>query len=301
MAASMTLSRIFSLARVPNIPTVWSNCLAAWVVAGAVPDWRLLPLLTGASLLYAGGCTLNDAFDAEWDRANRPERLIPSGAMTRGAVLRLGFGELLSGTAILAVLAGKWAALPVLLALCILIYDRWHKQNPLSVITMAACRWLLWLTAGAIGLQHFPDAPMFHAAAASVFFWIISISIIARREAQASPERKSESAFIILIIPVILGITSVVNAGLFAGAQAGIAESGVILLGLCLFGFAMTGRKRNWGPGDWVVRMLAGIPLLDAALVLIGGALSARACLAAALCVVCFFLAAKLQRRWAAS
>lgn len=294
----MTMSRIFSLARVPNIPTVWSNCLAAWVVAGAVPDWRLLPLLIGASLLYAGGCTLNDAFDAEWDRANRPERLIPSGAMSRSTVLRLGFGELLSGTAILATLAGKWAALPVLLAACILIYDRWHKANPLSVVTMAACRWLLWLSAGTIALRQFPVALMFHAAAASVFFWIISISIIARREAQSWPERKSESAYIILIIPVILGIANLVSGTWPPGAPV---EAGVILLALCLFGFALIGRNRNWGPGDWVVRMLAGIPLLDAALVLIGGGLSVRSGITAALCVVCFILAKRLQRRWAAS
>ncbi len=54
---SATLHRILTLARVSNLPTVWSNCLAAWFISGAHPSWSMLPLLIGASLLYAGVMT----------------------------------------------------------------------------------------------------------------------------------------------------------------------------------------------------------------------------------------------------
>src|SRR3954453_21514837 len=88
------------LGRVSNLPTVWSNCLAGWALAGSVPltgDFRqmieqpvrLLVLCAGASLLYIGGMYLNDAFDADFDRQHRRERPIPSGAIPVAAVWTL--------------------------------------------------------------------------------------------------------------------------------------------------------------------------------------------------------------------
>ena len=48
-------------------------------------------LLLGASLIYAGGCFLNDACDHKFDQKNRPERPIPSGSLTLAQAWALGF------------------------------------------------------------------------------------------------------------------------------------------------------------------------------------------------------------------
>ena len=73
------------LGRVSNLPTVWSNCLAGWVLGGGGftgdEPGRVLLLGAGATLLYLGGMFLNDAWDAPFDRQHRPERPIPSGAI----------------------------------------------------------------------------------------------------------------------------------------------------------------------------------------------------------------------------
>ena len=77
------LKDALTLARASNLPTVWTNCLAAWAINLCVnerirdiPEWKDLEsfdpslaffLLLGASLIYAGGCTLNDAFDQKFD------------------------------------------------------------------------------------------------------------------------------------------------------------------------------------------------------------------------------------------
>jgi 4-hydroxybenzoate polyprenyltransferase len=74
------------LGRVSNLPTVWSNCLAGWVLQGRGSAWRFTVLCFGATCLYIGGMYLNDAFDVEFDRRFRRDRPIPSGAISLEAV-----------------------------------------------------------------------------------------------------------------------------------------------------------------------------------------------------------------------
>src|SRR3954467_13369572 len=78
------------LGRTSNLPTVWSNCLAGWLLAGGGNAHNLFPLLLGATLLYVGGMYLNDAFDAAFDAQYRRERPIPSGAISLSAVWWIG-------------------------------------------------------------------------------------------------------------------------------------------------------------------------------------------------------------------
>src|SRR5437899_1088645 len=68
---SVMIRTLLVLGRISNLPTVWSNCLAAWLLAGGGPWSRFAILGTGASFLYTGGMFLNDAFDVEFDRKYR--------------------------------------------------------------------------------------------------------------------------------------------------------------------------------------------------------------------------------------
>src|SRR5205085_11052794 len=79
--AHSQLRTLLILGRVSNLPTVWSNCLAGWILGGGGQLGRLMVLCAGATFLYTGGMYLNDAFDAEFDLQHRPERPIPSGAI----------------------------------------------------------------------------------------------------------------------------------------------------------------------------------------------------------------------------
>lgn len=180
----MKLHQILTLARVPNIPTVWSNVLMAWVLAGGRSGrWAsLLLAMAGGTLIYAGGCTLNDAFDARWDRAHRPARLIPSGALTERSVWVLGIAEILEGLALfIAAGRGTWF-LPLVLVAAVIFYDFRHKANPGSVVVMGACRALLVLAAAGVAGNW--TAPEVLAAAAVVWAYIITLSLLARRESR---------------------------------------------------------------------------------------------------------------------
>jgi heme O synthase-like polyprenyltransferase len=96
------------LARISNLPTVWTNVTAAWLLAGG--EGLRMHASTGSSLpvhlLYTGGMILNDAADVKFDREHRQERPIPSGQVSVntawsvgmmpcsywGATLSIGFG-----------------------------------------------------------------------------------------------------------------------------------------------------------------------------------------------------------------
>ena len=49
------------LGRASNLPTVWSNCFAGWLLGGGGSWIKLAVLTVGGSLAYIGGMFLNDA------------------------------------------------------------------------------------------------------------------------------------------------------------------------------------------------------------------------------------------------
>ena len=99
-----TLRAILVLGRVSNLPTIWANVIAAWFVAGG--NWQIGILWCGiaGSLLYVGGMTLNDAFDAKWDREHGKNRPIAAGHIGENAVWILGVAWMWCGIAIFVVL-----------------------------------------------------------------------------------------------------------------------------------------------------------------------------------------------------
>ena len=99
--------------------------------------------VAASALLYLAGLVLNDVFDLEIDRHERPERPLPSGRISLAAARRLGWRLLWLG-----VLVGTGAGLflghlrpgtiAALLAACILLYDAWLKRTFLGPLAMGA-------------------------------------------------------------------------------------------------------------------------------------------------------------------
>src|SRR5690606_3019326 len=102
-ARGMNLAVALRLGRVSNLPTVWTNTLAGIVLAGGhIADPRTVPLLVAFSLFYVAGMYLNDAYDAEIDARERPERPIPSGQISAETVFTASFAMMAAGLALLA-------------------------------------------------------------------------------------------------------------------------------------------------------------------------------------------------------
>ena len=159
----MNLAVALRLGRVSNLPTVWTNALAGIVLAGGhVADRRTLPLIVAFSLFYVAGMYLNDAYDAGIDARERPERPIPSGRVNLETVFTIGFAMMALGLALLAWTGyggatgtGLGAVMGGLgLGAAIVLYNRRHKDNPLSPVLMGICRVLVYVTAGlAVALE----------------------------------------------------------------------------------------------------------------------------------------------------
>src|SRR5579862_2051883 len=86
LSPAKRLRALLVLGRVSNLPTVWSNCLAAWCLAGGGKVNRFALVCAGATLLYTGGMFLNDACDVEFDQRYRPERPIIASQISLPAV-----------------------------------------------------------------------------------------------------------------------------------------------------------------------------------------------------------------------
>ena len=137
------------MARLPNVPTVWSNVFTAWVLSGgafaSAKDHAYFALvLAGGTFLYVSGTLFNDVADVEFDRVHRPERPIPSGRVLRAQVASTAAVLMVCGTAAFLLLGNYFA---IYLPLLILVYTYIHKAiPPAGLFFMASCRLLLAIT-----------------------------------------------------------------------------------------------------------------------------------------------------------
>ncbi len=152
--------------------------------------WGLFALLLGASVcLYEAGMALNDVFDVEIDRQERPDRPIPSGRVPLRLASLLGFELLLVG-AVLGwtasyvgggVLSGIVASG---LALAVLLYDKVLKKTPLAPLAMGGCRFLNVLLGASAIEGSWPAAV--YLVAGGVGLYITGVTWFARTEARQS-------------------------------------------------------------------------------------------------------------------
>lgn len=248
------LRTLLLLGRVSNLPTVWSNCLAGWWLGGGGNFSRLPFLFVGVTLLYVGGMFLNDAFDEQFDRQHRKERPIPSGAISRGLVWRWGFGLLAAGEGLLFGGGLTAGILGIVLALFILIYDAVHKAVTFSPLLMGACRFLVYLIAGATGVLGVSGGAIWCGLALAVY--VVGLSFLARSESTRG--HVSYWPATLLAAPVALAL--LMNAGAYR-------EPAMLLSLLLVCWVARCLRPTFWtampNVGRTVTGLLAGIVFVD--------------------------------------
>ena len=168
------------LGRVSNLPTVWSNCLAGWWLGGHENSANLPRLFLGVTALYLGGMFLNDAFDADFDRQHRPERPIPSGAISLPAVWGWGLAWLALGALSLISIGKTTGMLALVLLVCIVLYDATHKVITASPWLMGACRFWVYVVAGSTAGWGVNGWPIWCGAALALY--VAGLSHLARLE-----------------------------------------------------------------------------------------------------------------------
>ena len=242
------------LGRVSNLPTVWSNCLASFVLSKGDSLGDLALLMLGASLFYLGGMYLNDAFDAGFDRQFRKERPIPSGAIREETVWILGGLQLALGFVCFSVAGRVPYLLSILLGASILVYNATHKAISWSPILMALCRFVLFLAVASTGQDGIAGSVLWSAIALSCY--IVGLSCVARRESGGG--LLSWWPCLLLLFPAVLAF--LVNNGIYR--VYGIAAI-LAYIGWTLFCLRDIYWKLPPDIGRGVSHLLAGIVLVD--------------------------------------
>jgi hypothetical protein len=207
------------LVRLPNLFTVPGDAVAGYVLAGAAgaPAWWPLGLACGSGLfLYTAGLLLNDLFDIETDRTERPGRPLPSGAVSlKGAAFAGGLCLVLGN--LCACAASPLAGLiSVGLAALILLYNMGVKRVAVvGEAMLGGCRVLNFsLGAAAVGGGRGVDV----LAVAGVFLYIFSVSLIARHEIESIPSRPlrwAPATVLLATMVVVLGRRGLDNQSLW--------------------------------------------------------------------------------------
>ncbi len=242
------------LGRTSNLPTVWSNCLAGWLLGGAGAIQVLGWLCLGATLLYVGGMYLNDAFDAGFDRRFRKERPIPAGHVEEKTVWLLGWGAMGAGFVCLVMGSQVSLSIAFLLVLSIIIYDAVHKHFPFSPVIMAACRFFLILAAFDSSGHPWQGFALWTAFAMAAY--IVGLTYVAKRESTGGVI----AFWPCLFIAAPIGLSFLVNNGRYF--WIGLLSS-MLMLAWVVWCLQFIFRSRNIQVFKTVSGLLAGIPLVD--------------------------------------
>ena len=253
------------LGRVSNLPTVWTNVATGIVLAGgAYAPLQTALLLVALSLFYVGGMYLNDFFDRDIDRRERPERPIASGLVEAQTVGNAGFGMLVTALLLLTwvgygIPGGTgWRAPLAGLALAgaIVFYDWYHEENPLSPLVMGLCRVLVYITAGSAVVTALPGGLLI--AAALLLCYLIGLTYIAKQE--NVNQLRSMWPLLFLLAPFLytlpLAASDITVRVLYVGFALWVTFA---------LSFLPRGTRRKVPRA--VAALLAGISLLDALLI----------------------------------
>lgn len=193
MASKATL--YLRLMRPANIVTSVADVLAGIAIAGYFTNLHLtteslypVVLLCLSTIgLYGGGIVFNDVFDAELDKIERPERAIPSGAVSINEATLLGIFLLLWGIGFGYSHSPQSGLLAVFIAFFALLYNRISKHQPFfGPLNMGVCRGLNLL----LGISIItPALTQWFGLALVPVAYIFSITMISRGEVHGGNKR----------------------------------------------------------------------------------------------------------------
>lgn len=281
----MTIKTLATVARISNLPTVWSNVLAAATIAQgtsatAFGEPRFFIAILALSLLYIAGMFLNDAFDCDWDKTHAKNRPIVSGDISRSTVWLIGWALLTVGTLLLIVQQDATVSIAALLfAAAIILYNASHKKIPAAAFIMGLTRFGVYFIGAAL-LAPVDDKLLLLATA--LLLYITAITYLARHEQINTVTRYWP--VLLLFAPVLVTASSSYQLPfywLFAALFAGWVFS---RLKTQLF-------ATNPDVGAGIGGLLAAIPLIDALYLA-----SIEAHLEAGICLAVFLLIPRLHK-----
>ncbi len=204
--------------RPANVVTSVADVLAGIAISGLILDpdnllQAVLPLCLSTIGLYAGGIVFNDVFDADLDRIERPERAIPSGAVSLQQAVWLGSILLLCGILFASLYSSVSGWIAAVISIAALVYNRFSKHHVFfGPVNMGLCRGLNLL----LGISAVPALlPEYYFLAAVPLVYIFSITMISQGEVHGGDRTKLYTGgFLYLLVIAFIAYYSAVQGQL---------------------------------------------------------------------------------------
>lgn len=150
----MQIYSLLNLTRPVNVLIAWAaTFVVMWILKNQNPFlnfWQTLPV----PLICAGGNVLNDYFDIEIDKINKPNRPLPSGKIPKNLALSFSVLLLISGVLIAFQFSTQLFVISIFAASLISVYDWNLKRLPLvGNFVVSLVSGMTFLYAGAIVLN----------------------------------------------------------------------------------------------------------------------------------------------------
>jgi 4-hydroxybenzoate polyprenyltransferase len=230
---SQRLKEYLLLIRLPNVFTTPSNILVGYFAAVAVTEAdgvHLIALMISSGLLYIAGIILNDYFDIEIDKRERPRRPLPSGNISKTHALVIAIIALLIANTIALILSPVSLGVSLALTLAIIAYDYKLKHGLSGPFAMGGTRFLNVIYGASHVLLYLDNQSyvILGVAACSLFLYTISITVLSKKETESERPNSTIVYFIVLGI-----ISAVLSLGLLLHLQW------AFLLNLSIFAVVM--------------------------------------------------------------
>jgi 4-hydroxybenzoate polyprenyltransferase len=256
------------LFRVPNLFTLPSNMLLGFILVSTftltiTAVSQILMLVTISTLLYCVGLVLNDLFDYEVDKKERPNRPLASGKISRKIAIIIA--TVFTAIAlILALLVSVITfSISVILLVVIFGYDKYLKNTGIGPFTIAVARVtnvILGTSANIINIDSFTQNIPLMFVLTITFVYVSLIGFLSRYEVHGFSENIKSYLVPVTIAGIVSSILVFNLAGFFK------YES---LLILAIFSFIMAkaiyniNKKDSTGIQQTVQLMILSIIVLD--------------------------------------
>jgi 4-hydroxybenzoate polyprenyltransferase len=218
--------------RPANIVTSVADVLAGIAISGFFleTDREILPvfLLCLSTIgLYGGGIVFNDVFDADLDKVERPERAIPSGAISKKEATLLGIILLCIGFLAAFAFSVRSGIIAFLILVFALVYNKYGKHHAFfGPLNMGLCRGLNLL----LGISILSVSLQSHYFLGIIpLVYIFSITMISQGEVHGSNRKKLYAgAFLYLIVIGAILYSAFLRQNIFYAALFLILFAGMI-------------------------------------------------------------------------
>lgn len=294
----MRLKAYCQLVRLPNVFTAAADSLAGFLIAGGSQEdprtWA--PLAVASMAIYAAGIALNDLFDLELDREERPGRPLPSGRVSTRAAALLGVGLFAVGLGAAASVGPRSAGVAVALVAAVVCYDAGVRRTVLGPELMGACRGLDVLLGLSVAADY--GGPIGWSAAAGLTIFIIGVTWISRHETRVG-ERRTPTAGLILQAIGVSALLAAAIAGMNAstGSSVWAGRLGLLVLGATAIHVLGTTGRAVGNPRPETLQRAVKAGVLSLIWLHVGVVASVRG-IEPALLVAALWVPARLAARW---